>query len=160
MVRATKNSDLAVLPDPHSQLPDSMSSEQVLPAALWRLGPSMTFRFIAVWLGMPLAFPELLKKNALIYELEDNGLKCEKEKPVTIFYKGRPAGNYRADIIVEGKVILEIKVANEICKAHEFQLVNYLRGTGIPDGLIINFGSFPMGFKRKFLNSKQSNGTK
>lgn len=68
MVRATKNSDLAVLPDPHSQLPDSMSSEQVLPAALWRLGPSMTFRFIAVWLGMPLAFPELLKKNALIYE--------------------------------------------------------------------------------------------
>ena len=105
-------------------------------------------------------FLEAVYQNALIYELEDNGLKCEKEKPVTIFYKGRPAGNYRTDIIVEGKVILEIKVANEICKAHEYQLVNYLRGTGIPDGLIINFGSFPMGFKRKFLNSKQSNGTK
>jgi len=59
-------------------------------------------------------FLEAVYQNALIYELEDNGLKCEKEKPVTIFYKGRPAGNYRADIIVEA-------FDNPVCKA---QLVN------------------------------------
>lgn len=99
-------------------------------------------------------FLEAVYQNALIYELQSQGIKCEKEKNLTVYYLGQIAGSYRADIVVENRVILEIKVCDEIISAHEYQLVNYLRATNIPDGLIINFGSFPMGFKRKFRDTK------
>lgn len=87
-----------------------------------------------------------------MFELQHRGYKCEKEKDIKVYYLDRIAGAYRADLIVEGKVIIEIKVADGIAPAHEYQLVNYLRATNIEDGLIVNFGTFPVGFKRKFLN--------
>ena len=99
-------------------------------------------------------FLEAVYQNALIYELQAHGLTCEKEKNLTVYYRGQVAGYYREDIIVENRVILEIKVCEEIARSHEYQLVNYLRATNIEDGLIINFGSFPLGFKRKFLHKK------
>lgn len=101
-------------------------------------------------------FLEAVYHNALMFELQHRGYKCEKEKDIKVYYLDRIAGAYRADLIVEGKVIIEIKVADGIVPAHEYQLVNYLRATNIEDGLIINFGTFPVGFKRKFLNKKLS----
>ena len=99
-------------------------------------------------------FLESVYQNALIYELQAQGISCEKEKNLTVYYRGQIAGTYRADIVVDNRIILEIKTCEEIARAHEYQLVNYLRATNIEDGLIINFGSFPLGFKRKFLHKK------
>lgn len=99
-------------------------------------------------------FLESVYQNALIYELQAQGISCEKEKNLTVYYRGQIAGTYRADIVVDNRIILEIKTCEEIARAHEYQLVNYLRATNIEDGVIINFGSFPLGFKRKFLHKK------
>ena len=91
-------------------------------------------------------FLESVYQNALIYELQAQGISCEKEKNLTVYYRGQIAGTYRADIVVDNRIILEIKTCEEIARAHEYQLVNYLRATNIEDGLIINFGSFPLVF--------------
>lgn len=99
-------------------------------------------------------FLESVYQNALIYELQAQGISCEKEKNLIVYYRTQIAGTYRADIVVDNRIILEIKACDEIARAHEYQLVNYLRATNIEDGLIINFGSFPLGFKRKFLHKK------
>lgn len=95
-------------------------------------------------------FLESVYQNALIYELQEAGIKCEKEKLLNVYYKGHIVNYFRADIVVEDSVIVELKVADEICRAHEIQLVNYLTATGIDSGLLLNFGTIPMGIKRKY----------
>lgn len=99
-------------------------------------------------------FLESVYQNALLYELTEAGLKCEKEKLLNVYYKGQIVNYFRADIVVENLVIIELKVADEICRAHEIQLVNYLTATGIDTGLILNFGTIPMGIKRKYRTTK------
>lgn len=102
-------------------------------------------------------FLENVYKNALFVEFKELGIECSLEEPLTVIYKGRPVGQYRADIIVEKSIIIELKVCESIAKEHEYQLVNYLRATGINHGLIINFGETPMKFKRKFRNPQKNN---
>lgn len=84
-------------------------------------------------------FAENVYKNALYIELKSLGLKCECEKDIDVFYKGKVVGKYRADMIVEDKIIVELKSVSAIIPTHEVQLVNYLKATGIERGLIINF---------------------
>ena len=84
---------------------------------------------------------EEVYKNALMVELEALGLHAEK---------GVRVGDYRADIIVENRLILELKAVTALCSAHEAQLVNYLNATGIDDGLLINFGSSSLQHKHKY----------
>ncbi len=97
-------------------------------------------------------FLEAVYHNALMFELQHRGFNCEKEKDIKVYYLDRIAGAYRADLIVENQVIIEVKVADGIALQHEYQLVNYLRATNIENGIIVNFGTFPVGFKRKFLH--------
>jgi GxxExxY protein len=85
-------------------------------------------------------FLENVYQNALSIELEKSGLKNEKEKPIKVYYDKNLVGDYKADIVVEGKVILELKSVKDLSAAHETQLVNYLKATGIEVGLLINFG--------------------
>jgi GxxExxY protein len=73
-------------------------------------------------------------------ELKKSGLGTEKEKKIEIFYDGQLIGDYAADIVVEDKIILELKSVKEFHPAHEAQLVNYLKATGKEVGLLINFG--------------------
>jgi len=84
-------------------------------------------------------FLESVYQNALLIELEKTGLKAEKEVPIKVFYDERIVGDYVADIIVEDKVILELKSVKELHPAHSAQLVNYLKSTGMEVGLLINF---------------------
>ena len=84
-------------------------------------------------------FLEVIYQNALKKELELRGLACEAEVPLQVHYKESLVGNYRADLIVENKVLLELKAQNELPKAAEAQLINYLKTTGIKVGLLINF---------------------
>lgn len=93
---------------------------------------------------------EILYKRALVYELECNGLSAEIEKEIPAFYRDKLIGSLKADIIVDGRLILELKAANELTDANRYQLVTYLELTGIEDGLLINFGSHIMQIERKF----------
>jgi GxxExxY protein len=85
-------------------------------------------------------FLENVYQNALSIELEKSGLKNENEKAIKVYYDKNLVGDYKADIVVEGKVILELKSVKDLSAAHETQLVNYLKATGIEVGLLINFG--------------------
>ena len=86
-------------------------------------------------------FLEKVYKNALIIELENQPFKCRAEAPIQVFYRNRLVGEYFADIIVEDKVVIEVKAVSKIDPAHEVQLVNYLKASGISVGLLINFGT-------------------
>jgi len=67
------------------------------------------------------------------------GLDTEAQKPITVYYEGEIVGEFKADIIVNDAVIIELKSVRRIIKTHDVQLVNYLVATGKPVGLIINF---------------------
>ena len=85
-------------------------------------------------------FLESVYQNALLIELSKNNLNATRETPIKVLYDGPIVGDFAADIIVENKVILELKSVKELHPAHEAQLTNYLKATGIEVGLLINFG--------------------
>ena len=95
-------------------------------------------------------FLESVYKNALLIELRKNGLKVDKEVPINVHYNNVIVGEFRADIIVEDSVILELKAIQKLSTIHEAQLVNYLTATKIEHGLLINFGSEKFEVKRKY----------
>lgn len=95
-------------------------------------------------------FLEKVYKNAMVVELRKLKLNFETEKLIQVLYDRIVVGEYRTDIIVEGKLILELKATQDLSIANEVQLVNYLTSTQIDDGLLINFGSDKLQFKRKY----------
>ena len=86
-------------------------------------------------------FEEKVYKNAMFIELRDCGISIEAEVPFKVYYKNHIVGDYRADMIAERQVIIELKAINALLPIHEVQLVNYLTATGIDDGMLINFGA-------------------
>lgn len=97
-------------------------------------------------------FLEKIYHNAMILELRKMGLEVVCEKPITVYYDGQIVGEYFADIVVAGKVILEIKAVQALNAAHEVQWVNYLKATDIDVGLLLNFGE-SLGVKRKIFET-------
>ena len=95
-------------------------------------------------------FLESVYKNALLIELEENGLSAETEVPINVYYNNVIVGEFRADIVVENAVVIELKATQHLTPIHEAQLVNYLTATGIEHGLLINFGSEKIEIKRKY----------
>jgi len=95
-------------------------------------------------------FLEKVYKNTMVVELRKLKLNFETEKLIQVLYDGIVVGEYRTDIIVEGKLILELKATQDLSIANEVQLVNYLTSTQIDDGLLINFGADKLQFKRKY----------
>jgi GxxExxY protein len=96
-------------------------------------------------------FLEHVYQRALMIELNKAGLRADDEKRIQIHYDGQIVGDYVADMVVEGKVILELKSARELHPSHEMQLINYLKATGFEVGLLINF-SDKVEVKRKVLD--------
>ena len=86
-------------------------------------------------------FEEKVYKNAMFIEMRDCGISVETEVPFKVYYKDHFVGDYRADMIADRKVIIELKAVNALLPIHEVQLVNYLTATGIDDGMLINFGA-------------------
>ncbi len=84
-------------------------------------------------------FLEKVYEEALLSELRGRDLKAESQVPIEVSYKGKVVGEYFADILVEDKVIIEIKTAENIDKVHQAQLLNYMKATGIKVGLLVNF---------------------
>ena len=94
---------------------------------------------------------ESVYKKALLLELEDAGLKVEDEVELPVLYKGHVIGDFRADIIVEECVIIELKAVAHLLPAHEIQLVNYLTIAEIDNGLLINIRAAErLEIKRKY----------
>jgi len=85
-------------------------------------------------------FLEKVYQNALAVELKDRGVQCSVEVPLKVGYKEQIVGEYVADLVIDGKIIVEIKAVTSLNNSHEVQLVNYLKATGIKLGLLINFG--------------------
>jgi GxxExxY protein len=94
-------------------------------------------------------FLEAVYQKALAHELYKAGLKFECEKPITVYYDGVSIGDFFSDILVDGKVILELEANQALTPANEVQLVNYLTATGVEIGLLLNFGAQKLEFKRK-----------
>ena len=104
---------------------------------------------LAVHYGLGPGFLESVYQNALSQELRDAGLDVGCEWRLAVRYKGRTVGEFVADMVVEGKVLIEIKAVTALVTAHEAQLVNYLTATGIDTGLLLNFGSSRLQIRRK-----------
>ena len=85
-------------------------------------------------------FQEKVYENALVEELHTNGLRVEQQKPLVVMYGGKPVGDFIADLLIEGSVLVELKANKTIDRSHENQLLNYLKSSGIEVGLLINFG--------------------
>lgn len=108
--------------------------------------------FYKVYNKLGYGFLEKVYENALLIELNDCGLKCESQLPISVYYNKQRVGNYFADLIVEDLIIIELKAVESIDEAHEIQLINYLKATKIEVGLLLNFGKKP-GFKRKLFTN-------
>ena len=94
-------------------------------------------------------FLESVYQRALLLELRRAGLAVESEKPLRVIYEGECVGDFSADMLVEDRLIIELKAVQEIAGAHEVQTVNYLVATGMDDALLLNFGAASLQFKRK-----------
>lgn len=99
-------------------------------------------------------FLESVYDKSLMIELAKNGLRASSQEPINVVYEGHSVGDFYADILVDNRLILELKAVHSINSAHEVQLVNYLNATGIDNGLLINFGP-KIDFKRKFRQYNQ-----
>jgi len=93
-------------------------------------------------------FLEAVYENALALELEEKGILFEKQGSLDIYYKSQLIGQYKADLIVEDKLIIELKAVPTFNDRHKAQVLNYLRATGLHVGLLLNFGVPCLGIQR------------
>ena len=109
-------------------------------------------QFYRVYNDLGYGFLEKVYQNALYFALKKEGLKCEAEKPIKVYHDGNVVGDYRADLLIEDCLILELKASEDLSPAHEAQLINYLKATEIEVGYLLNFGK-----KAKFSRKVYSN---
>jgi GxxExxY protein len=111
--------------------------------------------FYDVYNQLGYGYLEKVYQNAIYLELGSRGFKVESQKQIKVNYRGCHVGEYYADLLVNDCVILELKAAVTIVPEFEYQLINYLKGTDIEVGLLLNFGK-KAEFRRKvFENSRK-----
>ena len=101
-----------------------------------------------VWKELGYGFLENVYKKALVIELNNKGFNAETEHPIEVFYKGKQISKYFADVLVDRKIILELKAEDKFNLIHQAQVINYLKASKIKVGLLINFGKKKCEFKR------------
>jgi GxxExxY protein len=104
-------------------------------------------------------FLEKVYENALLLELKRRGLNADSQVPIKVFYKETVVGEYVADLLVEGKVIVELKTVEKLDKVHEAQMLNYLKATGMQVGLLVNFRHPKAEIKRMVLDLPEGHDT-
>jgi GxxExxY protein len=100
-------------------------------------------------------FLESVYERSMMHELSKLGISAIPQKAIQVVYDGVVVGDFYADILIEYRLIVELKAIQTMCTAHEVQLVNYLKATGIDHGLLINFGPEII-IKRKFRTYKKT----
>lgn len=108
--------------------------------------------FYKVYNTLGYGFLEKVYENAMFIELKKMGLCVEKQKQIKVYYDEKEIGEYYADLLVDGEVIVELKAAEALCEEHEFRLINYLKATDIEVGLLLNFGKKPEIRRKVFTN--------
>jgi GxxExxY protein len=111
--------------------------------------------FYTVYNTLGHGFLEKVYENAMFVELQEMDLDVAKQAPIKVFYKGQEVGEYFADLIVENSVIIELKSAENLSKANESQLLNYLKATEIEVGLLMNFGTTAEYRRKVFENNRK-----
>ena len=93
-------------------------------------------------------FLERIYKNALLITMKERWLQVETEKPFEVVFRNRVIGRYNADLVVEKTVIIELKCCESLVREHQAQLFNYLKVSGLPIGLLINFRRRKLEYQR------------
>jgi GxxExxY protein len=110
--------------------------------------------FYTVYNGLGYGFLESVYSNAMSLELQMRNLRVEREVPVAVLYEGQEVGKYRMDMLVDGRVLLEIKSCATVGETENRQLFNYLRASRIPLAILLHFGPKPA-YKRFVWTGKQ-----
>ena len=93
-------------------------------------------------------FLEKVYKNALLIAMRQKGLEVEVERSYKVIFRERVVGQYKADLVVSQTVIVELKCYDNLIREHQAQLFNYLRVSGLPIGLLVNFRRRKLEWKR------------
>ncbi|MEP6676494.1 MAG: GxxExxY protein [Ferruginibacter sp.] len=112
--------------------------------------------FYNVYNKLGYGFLEKVYEKALVIEMDKLGMNVSTQIPIDVFYDGQKVGKYYADLLVDKKVIVELKATECINETHEAQLTNYLRATEYKIGLVLNFGKKAQ-FKRKAFSNEYKN---
>jgi len=108
--------------------------------------------FYKVYNTLGFGFLEKVYENSLCNELQKSNLSVIKQYPINVYYDNQVVGEYFADLLIDKKIIVEIKTAKSLCQENEYQLINYLKATGIEVGLLLNFGE-KAEFRRKIFTN-------
>jgi GxxExxY protein len=111
--------------------------------------------FYRVYNKLGYGFLEKVYENAMMIEFKKDGIAAVCQFPIKVFYEGELIGEYYADILVDTKVIVEIKAAKRLTEENEAQLLNYLKATDIEVGLLLNFGTKPEVKRKAFDNLRK-----
>lgn len=110
--------------------------------------------FYIVYNTLGYGFLEKVYENSMIIKLKQYGFNVEKQKKIKVYFEGDIVGEYFVDLVVNNKIILELKATETLCDEHKYQLINYLKATSMEVGLLLNFGKKPE-FKRVIFSNKR-----
>lgn len=115
--------------------------------------------FKVVYPALGFGFLEKVYENAIVIALREMGLKVEQQVKIVVYFAGQIVGEYYADLVVEGCVVVELKAVQTLLEEHDAQLLNYLRATEYEVGLLLNFGPQPRFRRKVFDNERKSSAT-
>jgi GxxExxY protein len=148
-----KNSSRAtLLPMPNSTAQPPCRPEIGLKHA--ELTQAILSVFYSVYNDLGYGFLESVYDECMAIAMREAGLRVERQVPLPVWFRGHKLGDFRADLLVSGVVLLELKSARLLDEAHEAQLLHYLRSTDIEIGLLLNFGIRPQ-FKRLLFDNER-----
>lgn len=110
-----------------------------------------------VYNSLGYGFLEKVYENALVIELRQRGFQVKQQELIEVLYQGHVIGEYFADIVVNGLVILELKAVRKLVDEHQAQLLNYLKATPYEVGLLLNFGPKPQHIRKVYDNARKPN---
>jgi len=119
------------------------------------LTDKIIYAFYSVYNELGYGFLDNVYQNALYFELRNQVFNVEAQKAIDVYYKNQLVGKYRADLVVDDLIILELKAADCLVKEHENQLINYLKATDKEVGLLLNFGTKPEIRRKAFDNNRK-----
>ena len=111
--------------------------------------------FYDVYNELGFGFLESVYHRSMVLALRAAGLLAESKPQLPVYFRGQQVGEFEADILVNRSVMLELKAADELCQAHEAQLLNYLKATSVEVGLLMNFGPRPRLKRLAFANDRK-----
>ncbi len=112
--------------------------------------------FKVVYAELGYGFLEKVYENAMVIALRSMGLNVKTQERIVVYFQGQVVGEYIADLLVEDKVLVELKAASRLLAEHEAQLLNYLRATPYEVGLVLNFGPKPDFSRKVFANERKT----